>query len=169
MAPTLKLAGIEEEKHGFVNAFEKDATRDIQYEDVVYLVFKPENIDKFREFLDNEYERTENIVEDYDYPGGYVVVIYKLDPNFKHDFDLVRKSKYSKTSKEFQFLFPTSVKIMVNGLHRDQLSLQHRVFRKAEDLRLFQEDRTGFTFTENMEVWSEYDPEEETLNINKIQ
>lgn len=169
MAPTINLVNMQEENHGFINAFEKDENRDIQYEDVVYLLFKPLNINKFREFLDNEYERTQSIIEDYDYAGGYVVVIYKLDPDFKQDFDLIRESKYSKTSKKFQFLFPASVKIIINGLHRDQVSLQHRIFRKAEDLRLFQEDRTGFDFTDDMEVWSEYDPEEETLNINKLQ
>jgi hypothetical protein len=61
----------------------EDVSHDSVYEDCVYLLFKPHDMDLFRDFIDSEYERTDNIVEDYDYEGGYVVVVYKLDENFK--------------------------------------------------------------------------------------
>ena len=40
----------------------------------------------FRNFLDNEFERTKAIVEDYDYEDGYVVVVYQLNDKYKKDF-----------------------------------------------------------------------------------
>ena len=66
------------------------------------MLFKPDDVPYFGEFLDAEYERTSNLVEDYDYPGGYVVLIYKLDPDLNRDFNIVRQGKYSRTSKKFQ-------------------------------------------------------------------
>ena len=83
--------GIERlEKVGFINAFIKDVSHDCIYDNCVYLLFKPHDMDLFRDFIDSEYERTNNIVEDYDYEGGYVVVVYKLDENFNKDYQLVR-------------------------------------------------------------------------------
>ena len=73
MVPTL---GINREKlveNGYINGYLSDSRRDVQHRNVVYLLFKPANLDKFREFLDNEYERTTYMVDDYDYEDGYVV------------------------------------------------------------------------------------------------
>jgi hypothetical protein len=50
--------------NGFVNGYIKDGMRDTQYENAVYILFKPENLDKFRVFLDGEYERTKSIIDE---------------------------------------------------------------------------------------------------------
>ena len=168
MVPTLKVPNEGFKHNGFVNAFIKDLERDVQYEDVVYILFKPEKIDAFRLFLDSEYERTENIIEDYDYEGGFVVLVYKLNPNFKEDFALIKEGKYSKTSDDFKNLFPKAVKIKVNGWHRDEISLQWRIFRKSTDLREYWEDKLGVNFDEEQEVWGEYNEDIEILNIKNI-
>lgn len=161
--------GIEKlDKMGFINGFIQDVDHDCIYEDCVYLLFKPHDMDLFRDFIDSEYERTNNIVEDYDYQGGYVVMIYKLNPNFKNDYQLVRQGLYSKTSKDFQNLFPKIVKIMKNGKHRDEISLQYRIFNKTQDLITFWEDKLGIRFSNDQEVWEGFHEERETLNINKI-
>jgi hypothetical protein len=125
-------------------------------------------MDLFRDFIDSEYERTDNIVEDYDYEGGYVVVVYKLDPKFSKDYQLVRQGLYSKTSKDFQNIFPKVVKIVKNGKHRDEISLQYRIFNKTQDLIAFWEDKIGITLSSDQEVWEGFHEERETLNINKI-
>jgi hypothetical protein len=125
-------------------------------------------MDLFRDFIDSEYERTSNIVEDYDYEGGYVVIVYKLDPKFKEDYQLVRQGLYSKTSKDFQNLFPKVVKIMKNGKHRDEISLQYRIFNRTQDLINFWEDKLAIKFSSNQEVWEGFHEERETLNINNI-
>jgi hypothetical protein len=140
----------------------------VQYENCIYLLFQPKDLDKFREFLDSEYERTKAIVDDYDYKDGFVVVVYKLDSKFKKDFGLIREGLYSRTSKEFQALFPKIVKIKRNGLQKDEISLQYRVFNRTEDLIKFWEDKLGVEFDDNQEVWHAFILEDEILNIEKL-
>lgn len=168
IVPTLKIPRDSLLSNGYINAYIKDGEREIQYENSVYLLFKPSDLDKFKDFLDLEYERTKNIIEDYDYEGGLIVVVYKLNTKYKKDFELIKLGKYSKTSKEFQELFPKIVKIFKNGLFKDEISLQYRVFNKTEDLRKFWEEKFDVTFDENQEIWSTFIEEEETLQLTKI-
>ena len=67
MVPTLKIPKEQMSKNNFINGYIKDLNRDVQYENAVYLLFKPENIDIFREFVDSEYERTQALIDDYNY------------------------------------------------------------------------------------------------------
>jgi len=168
MVPTLKIPRGELTENGFINGYIKDGSREVQYEGCIYLLFQPKNLDKFREFLDSEYERTKAIVDDYDYQDGFVVVVYQLDSKFAKDFSLVRRGKYSKTSSAFQALFPKVIKIKKNGLHRDEISLQYRVFNRTEDLVKFWEDKLGVEFTDDQEVWHGFEEENEVLNIEKL-
>jgi len=168
MVPTLKINKESLRDNGFINGYTKDGRKDVQYEGCIYLLFKPDDVDKFRDFLDGEYERTKTIIDDYDYEDGFVVVVYELNPKFKRDFEMVRNGRYSKTSEEFQKLFPKLVKIKKNGVNREEVSLQFRVFNKTEDLRQFWEDKLGVEFDENMEVWHGFFEENEILNLDKI-
>lgn len=168
VVPTLKINRDDIKDNGYVNAYMVDIRRDVQYENAVYLLFKPDNLDKFREFLEKEYERTKLVLDDYDYEEGFVVVVYQLDKKWKKDFAIVREGLYSKTSKEFQDLFPKVIKIMKNNLHRDEMSLQHRIFRKSEDLRQYWEDKIDISFDDTMEVWEGFQIENETLDLDKI-
>jgi hypothetical protein len=171
MVPTLKVPKDALRSNGFINAYIKDNRREDQYKESIYLLFKPENLDKFREFLDSEYERTKAVIEDYDYEDGYVVVVYQLNDKYKKDFNLIKQGKYSKTSEEFQKMFPKVVKIVKNNLHRDEVSLQYRIFTKAEDLVNFWEEKLGIDFKsivgEDYEVWEGWN-EEEILELDKI-
>jgi hypothetical protein len=168
MVPTLKINRDILKDNGFVNGYLIDCKKDVQYKDCIYILFKPENIETFKEFLQDEYETTKSIVEDYDYEDGFVVVVYQLNSNFKKDFELIKQGKYSKTSRAFQETFPKIVKIKVEGLHKDELSLQYRVFNKTEDLREYWENKIGIAFDETMEVWTGWDEETEILNIDKL-
>lgn len=168
MVPTL---GINKElltDNGFINGYSRDGNRDVQYDNSIYLLFKPKNLDKFRAFLDGEYERTKAVIDDYDYENGYVVVVYELNTKFKKDFNLVREGLYSRTSEDFQAKFPKVVKIKRAGLHKDEISLQYRVFNKTEDLRKYWEEKLGVEFDEDWEVWDGFDLDKETLNLDKI-
>lgn len=172
MVPTLKVPKDALRSNGFINAYIKDVDREDQYKDSIYLLFKPENLDKFREFLDSEYERTKTVIEDYDYQDGYVVVVYQLDGKYKKDFNLIKQGSYSKTSNDFQKLFPKIIKINKNGLHKDEISLQYRIFNKAEDLVTFWEEKLGIDLEDvigkDFEVWEGWDESKEILEINKI-
>ena len=168
MVPTLKIPRGELQDNGFINGYIQDGNREMQYDGCIYLLFQPKNLDKFREFLDSEYERTKSIIDDYDYQDGYVVVVYQLDSKFKKDFMLIREGLYSRTSKDFQALFPKIIKIKKNGLQRDEISLQYRVFNKTEDLIKFWEDKLGVEFDDDQEVWHAFILEDEILNIEKL-
>ena len=168
IVPTLSIGKDKLNDNGFVNGYIKDNKRDIQYENAVYLLFKPENLDKFRNFLDNEYERTKSIIDDYDYEDGYVVVVYEINPRLKGDIELIKQGKYSQTSPSFQGSFPKIVQIKKNGLRRDEISLQYRVFNKTEDLVKFWEDKLGIELPDDVEVWHGFFEENEVLDLDKI-
>jgi hypothetical protein len=166
--PTLKIGKERLLGNGYINGYIKDEERDVQYQNAVYALFRPKKMDLFREFLDEEYARTNQIVDDYDYPNGFVVIVYNLDEKFKKDFLLVKEGLYSKTSKEFQAQFPKIVKLFKNGLHKDEISLQYRVFNKTEDLKKYWEEKLGVEFDDTMEVWDGFNIDKESLNLNKI-
>lgn len=168
MVPTLKIDRFKLVESGFINGYVSDVKRLPAYESAVYLLFQPKDLDKFRDFLEDEYERTKDIIDEYDYEGGYVVVVYKLNPKFKKDFSLIREGLYSRTSKDFQALFPKIVKIQKDGLRRDEISLQYRIFNKTEDLIRFWEDKLGVEFDEDQEIWHAFILEDEVLDIDKI-
>jgi hypothetical protein len=168
IVPTLSIGREKLIDNGFVNGYIKDGMRDTQYENAVYILFKPKNLDKFRVFLDGEYERTKSIIDDYDYEDGYVVVVYEINSKLKNDIELIKQGKYSKTSPAFQGIFPKVVKIKKNGLHKDEISLQYRVFNKTEDLVQFWEDKLGIELPEDLEVWHGFFEEFETLDLIKI-
>jgi len=168
MVPTLKVPKDALKNNGFINGYIKDDRMKHGYENSVYLLFKPVDLDKFREFLDSEYERTKYIIEDYDYEDGFVVVVYQLNEKFKDDYELIKQGKYSKTSKRFQDEFPKSVKIVRSGLSKDEVSLQFRIFKKSIDLIEFWEEKIGVKFEDDFEVWEGWDEENETLIIDNL-
>jgi len=169
MVPTLKLDRDKLKEFGFFNAYIKDIKRDIQYENAVYMLFKPPNIETFMRFINKEYEKSNSILlEDYAYEGGIIILVYSLNEEFKDDFEIVKQGKYSKTSEKFKELFPRVLKIMKNNLHRDEISLQYRIFNKTDDLIEYWERRLAIDFTNDMEVWEGWDEKNETLDIDKI-
>lgn len=167
MVPTLKIPKDQLANNGFVNAFVADIDKDNHFQDCIYLLFKPTNIEKFREFLEEEYKRTE-IIEDYDYPNGYVVVVYKLNSQFMEDYKLIRLGKYSKTSDEFKKVFPDKINIVKNGWNKEETSLQFRIFNKTKDLVEYWEEKMGIKFEPDQEVWSGYDENAELLHITEL-
>jgi len=169
LMPTLGIAREDMIGNNFINAYVKDEGHDADYTDCVYLLFKPKDLYRFRNFIDREYERTGSLIDDYDYEQGYVVVVYKLNSDFNIDFNLVREGKYSKTSPQFQALFSRVVHITLsNGLRRDELSLQYRIFNKTKDLTQFWENEFNVNFDEEQEVWEGFCEETETLTPDKI-
>lgn len=168
IVPTLSIGKDKLDDNGFVNGFIKDGEREVQYDNCIYLVFKPDNLNKFRDFLDVEYERTKQILDDYDYPDGYVMIVYKLNSRLDSDIELIKQGKYSQTSEAFQKIFPKIVKVKKNGLMRDEISLQYRIFNKTEDLKKFWEEKLGVDFDDDMEVWSTFIEENETFTLTKI-
>lgn len=168
MVPTLNIDREKLLENKFFNGYVKDGNRDVQYENCIYLLFKPKDLEIFRNFLSDEYERTKAIIDDYDYSGGFVVLVYELDRKFDKDFKLIRQGKYSKTSKAFQNLFPKTIKIKKGFMEREDVALQHRIFKKSEDVIEYWEQKIGTFLPDGIEVWETFIEEKETLNIDKI-
>lgn len=168
VVPTLKINRDALKNHNFINGYIKDVRKDVQYKDAVYLLFRPKNLDQFRYFLDEEYERTDQIVDDYDYEDGFVVLVYTLSKDFKEDFELIKKGKYSLTSEKFQKIFPKTIQLVKNGMIKEENSLQYRIFIKSDDLREYWENKLAVDLKEDMEVWDGWTEENEIMNLDKI-
>lgn len=168
MVGTLNIGKERLLENNYINGYIKDGTREVQYDECVYLLFKPDNLDKFKDFLDVEYERTKSIVDDYDYEGGYVVLVYKLEARFKKDFELIKEGKYSKTSIAFQEIFPKNVKFTKGNRTYDQISTHYRIFNKTEDLKKYWEDKLDIVLEDDSEFWGGFFEEDETLNLDKL-
>jgi len=164
LAPTLKIPSSTLKDFGFVNAFIKDENLDVQYDNAVYLLFKPIVMKEFNVFLQNEYNRTDQIVEDYNLSNGGIVVVYLLDSYFIKDFTLIKKGKYSKTSAEFQKLFKENIEIINNERQIiSEKSIQYKIFNKTLDLKNYWEDQLNITFLPEHELWDGFNFNTETL------
>jgi len=169
MFPTLGIEKSDRVENNFINAYSFDEAKDVQYEDCILLLFRPDNHARFRMFLEKERKRTKDFIDEYDYEGGYVVLVYKLPSKFKTDFNLVREGKYSKTSPAFQKEFAHTVHILTStGGTVEKISLQYRIFNKTQDLIRYWEDKTGITLGTEDEVWSKFMEERETLTLADV-
>lgn len=164
------VARSELREHGFIGAYLGDVHKpEIKYDRGVFMLFKPENMALFNEWVEEEKERTPQLVEDYDYEGGYVVLIYVLPERMASDYEKFLKGRYSKFSREFKEMFTKMVMWKDNmGRSRNEPSIQWRIFKKDGDIRKYWEEEIGTTFTEDMEVWSVPSEDKEMLDINKI-
>lgn len=156
--------------YGFIAAFLDDVNHAVHYENSLYLLFKPERLKDFQLFLQKEYKENPLIMEDYDYRGGFVVVVYKINEKFLPDFQLFLEGKYSKFSKEYVKLFPSRIPVTrKDGSKEVTYSLQHRLFNRTKDIRDLWEKRIGQPIPENMELWSIPDMSKEVLDITLYQ
>lgn len=168
MVPTLGISQEKRLQNGFINAYVKDKDKDDYGDDYIHLLFQPDDYDVFQRFLDDEYERSQQLIEDYDYEGGFTVMIYRLSSKWDKDFKLVREGKYSLTSREFQDVFPKVAKIIIHGKHNDEISLQYRIFKKTTDMKIYWEEKLGISFNDSMEVWDKFEYDKEVLDIKEI-
>jgi hypothetical protein len=168
MVPTLKIPKGALIDNGFINGYVGDTSREYQHQESIYVLFKPTNLEKFKEFLEEEYERTKDIIEEYDYTDGYVVVVYKLNKKYKKDFEKVEKGMYSQTSPSFQKDFSKTISVRKGAVTTDLISLQYKIFNKTQDLVDFWEDKLGTTFKKEYELWEAFDRDKELLDITKI-
>jgi hypothetical protein len=157
---------------GFVNAYLHDSGRELDYPDMVlHLLFHPSDSVFFTEFLAEERLRGAALVDEYDYEGDYVVLVYEFPGTLsKQDYHLIMKGRYSEVSEELKQRYPKVVKIVdpVSGRRRDEMALQWRIFNKDANLKTYWEELLGTSFDADMEVWSALDLERETLHPQQL-
>ena len=164
MTPTLGINLSVLNSHGYINSYGIDGLRFEQYQNAVYLLFKPTDYTRFTAFVEQEYDRGV-IIDDYDYDYGHVVLVYQLDPEYKSDFNLIRHGKYSETSEKFQKLFKEKVTITIKGVPTEETSFQNLIFFRSNKLKEYWEEKTGFSIPKNKEVWPIYNINSETLKL----
>lgn len=170
--PTLNIPREGLFKNNFINAYLDDVDKEEYYyeNNMIFLLFKPDDLKMFRAFLDEQYENNKDLIDDYDYEGGYVVLVYKLNTDFKKDFDLVRAGLYSRTSSKFKQVFPKQIQLINSPNKPTKPSLQWMIFNKHPDLIQYIEDiiDTDQISKNDWEVWPKFDERKEILDIEQI-
>lgn len=175
IVPLLKLNRAEIIENGFENAFIQDNLKEeegISYDNGVYALFRPFKLDKFNDFVMNERKTNKYFIDEYDYPGGFTILVYNYDDKWKSDVRLLMNGKFSKTSENFQKEIP---EVVVNKNHfnnsnvKREMSVQHHIFRKTETLRKYWKTEFDLDLIDNEETeYWQYYPEREILTKNII-
>lgn len=151
---------------GFIESYLKDADNTTSsVENPIFLLFKPEQFEKLESFIREQYDRKDEVLmEDYDYEGGYTVLLYSFPEKWKKDYKLFTYGKYSKLSKEFTELFAEKNKVQGVQIHE----MQWMIITKDENWIVAMNDILGTELTAEDELWKAVDLEKETLKINEI-
>lgn len=168
LVPPLGIGRERLRLQNLIDAYIKDAGSDLDYTDVVYLLFKPDDMELFQEFVEEERQRNDLLIDEYDYAGGFIVLVYKTHPEDKEDIELIFKGQYSKISQRYKKKIPAVVKQVIRGLHKDSISLQYEIIAKSQNVKDWWKKELDIDIPEGSEVWSIPDLEKETLYIDKI-
>jgi hypothetical protein len=158
-------------KYGFLAAYLDDINHSVHYENAVYVLFKPEKPVEFQKFLENEHAKNKLVLEDYDYEGGFTVIVYLFEEKFLPEYNLFLQGKYSEFRPEYTRLFPKSVKIRDKELKIDMMksSLQHLIFTRSKLIKTYWEKKIDQKMPDDMELWSSPDMSKEVLDITLFQ
>lgn len=147
----------------YENTYFFNAEEEVVYNYSIQLLFKPTNLAWFNTFIASEEERGAIIVDEFDYPSGEILLVYRLPEYLNKDFDLILEGKYSKVSENYRKLFPKT--IQVKG--KEVSSLQAMVINKDKYLKTFWEEEFNTTLLHENEYWGLYDIEKETFKLKK--
>lgn len=163
----INLLKPELQQYGFINAYIDDVDHEPHYENCVYLLFKPNDPEALEYFIQTQREQSNLVVEEYDHPGGYVVIIYRFPEKFADDYQLFLQGKYSKLSEEYKNLFPMEKTGMTSKrVPTKESSFYDLVFNRKEKMKNFWEERLGVILDVDSEYWSSPTISEETINLN---
>lgn len=158
-------------KYGFLAAYLDDINHSVHYENALYVLFKPEKQDEFHKFLTNEHAKNGLVLEDYDYEGGYTVIVYLFAEKFMPEYELFLQGKYSQFRPEYTKLFPKTAKVLDPqfGIEVTKTSLQQHIFTRSKLIKKYWEKKIGQKLPDDMELWSSPDMSKEILDITLFQ
>ena len=168
LVPPLGIGRDRLRIQNLVDAYIQDAGNINPYTDVVYLLFKPDNLSIFNEFVEEERYRTDRLIDEYDYSGGYVVLVYKIIEEDREDVKKIFRGEYSKISERYKSKIPPTIKKLIQGEYKEDISLQYEIIGKSQRLKEYWEELLGQEIDSKTEVWSKPDKDRETLFINKV-
>lgn len=150
-------------RYGFLNAFLQDELKSEEYENCIICLFQPTDIVDFDMFVEEEKLKKVNVVDDYDYPGGFSVVVYDLGKDYEEDINKIMEGKYSKTSKRYKQLFAERIGIMKTK------TIQHLVFERSPQMKKEIEKLYDLELPQDMEYWEMFDKSKEILKFKYAQ
>lgn len=173
LLPALEIPDHILRQMGFVNAFLQDKDRFYPDGEIpIFALFKPKAKALFEAAI-KDLEEEGILMDEYDYPDGHVVLVLRFPPQYKKDYDLFLKGKYSKFSSEFKKLFPEKKKSYVDGREGVDYSLHFHIFKRTPGIREFLEEDLGIEIDKNdpeFQYWTLPDQEgRETLSQDKLE
>lgn len=166
LLPITGNVSMDLKKYGFLNAYLQDELKSDQYENCIICLFQPDDIVDFDMFVEEEKLKKVNVVDDYDYPGGFSVVVYDLGKDYEDDIEKIMAGKYSKTSKKYKQLIPAQ---LGRGLIKKVTSIQHLVFTKSDRIKKEIEKLYDIELPEDVEYWEMFDKSQEILKFKHVQ
>lgn len=160
----LRIDPMDLIKNRFLGSFFYNDEADVEYKDCLHLLFHPENYEIFYNFIEHEQSRGANILDEFDYEDGYIILVYKIPEKFIPDVEIVKLGKYSTVSKEYKSKFAAKI---TNG-NEEFLSISRLVFDKSNILKEYWEEEFDVQFTKNQEFWRKMKKEEETFSLQKL-
>lgn len=165
MVPLLKIGRPILEEHGLINSFLLNAEEDVVYENALHLLFSPPNIDRFNLFVALQKTKNTAFINELDYPGNLVVLVYQLPSKFKADYEKIWQGKFSEVSEEYKASIPSIIQLKEGNRTTNNLTIQHMVFGKLEVLRTHWEIRFNVTMENDQELWTKPTIETETFKL----
>lgn len=159
VVPILKLSLKDLWKHGFENAYIKDELRDTDYQNAVFLLFRPMNQEEFNEFVEKERER-KYLIDEYDYPDGWIMLVYRFHEQWQEDINTIMTGKFSEVGEPFKREIPRNTSV---GGGNTVMTLPHHIFGKTQYLKSFWKKLYDLDLTDLDEHWHYY-PEREIFN-----
>lgn len=180
LLPCLGMSLEELLKLGFVNCYLLDKNREkINEKDVpLYLLFHPDEKQLIKlstkiELLEEEDPIHSVYLEDYDYEGGYVILVLKFPTRFKKDYNRFLKGRYSLFSDEFKDYYVKEKEVeFIN--QRDEVeklagkSKAWMIVSKDEKWKKYQESKYDISLEDCFEYYHLYKIEDETLDIDLL-
>lgn len=169
LVPALGLdVGHLRTNYGFINGYLGDRHYEHKIGNCLHLLFLPEDLSDFQAFLAQQYRKSQ-ILDEYDYTGGYVVIVYQFPEIYLRELKLFLKGKFSRFSKQYVSVLP-SVTYSPNSEGRNvpTVSLQYMVCNKSPAMKNFWEDRFKMELDPQNEYWFRPKMTRETLDIEKI-
>lgn len=158
--------GILKSDFGLINSYLKDKAREDLNGDMLFVLFKPTDFDYFEMFLEEQSEKNLSFVEDYDYTGGYIVIVYKIPEILKPDFELFKKGQYSRFSSLIKECYDKQVVAFL----QPHPTFQWGVFEKAKWLKKELEEFLETQIERGSELWNLPDIEgKEVLTLEKLE
>lgn len=175
LMPALDISHEEMTNIGFIMAYADDA--DYEHTEKcqkLFLFTKPHSQFEVGKFIE---KREADIIETYDYPGGYTMIVFRFPERFKEDYKLYQKSKYSKISQELknkikrvEIAFPKHFQYTEEDKIIEEINYNrgYHIVNKTELIKNYWSELFNVHFEDDWEVGPLARKSGWTFNYNKI-